>query len=249
MKLSPDLKKYLKLIDSQEEHINAFFKSQNKIKFIKESSSQLIESLYLMIRFIEIILSDLHPELYNNLINTHEQHINKIHRSRTIDTMKKKMIDAHQLSGGSFFSHIGHFFKHAAHAVAHGVTHAAHEVAHGVTHAAHEVEHGVVNAADKVANVSKKVAKVAETAGKDIAKGAKTAYDYEKQHYRAQLSAALPYVEKYVINPLVDTGATALGTLVGAPELGELAQTGLTYGEKALNPYLKKKIKGNQTLF
>jgi hypothetical protein len=154
--------------------------------------------------------------------------------------------------GGSFFSRIGHAFRHLGHDIAHTAKSVGHDIEKGATVAVKDVRKVGKTAVKDVGKASRvtfaEAKKVGKVVGKDVAKVGKTAYDYEKKHYRAQLAKALPYAEKFVINPLIESGTTALGSLVGNPELGEAAYLGLTYGEKALNPYLQKKIRGNQKL-
>lgn len=206
-----------------------FFNNKDYERDIMHAKPSLLKGLH---SFIHLLVPHLFFTNKNNLhklLNIHGDIINKIMNSKNIHNMRGHIIKhinkivgggISNIIGGSIFSHIGHFFKHVGNSIA--------------------------NVAKKaVSGVSSVAKKVAST----VATGAKDAYDYEKNHYRAQLSSALPYVEKYALNPLVDTGATALGSFVGAPELGELAQIGLQTGEKAFNPYLQSKIKGDQTLY
>lgn len=210
--------KHVNRFVSNFDGLSHFYSGDNqsqKLRLLKDPES--IKSVHSSVYLLPYLMSIGKQREY---INVHGKHHLKVLGAKTPLLMKKHMLEANEMSGGSFFSRLGHAFKKVGHAVAHGVT-----------------------------SVAKKVASVAKKGAQTIGRGAKTAYDYEKHHYRGQLSSALPYIEKYAINPLVESGATALGSLVGNPELGEATAVGLQVGEKALNPYLQKKIRGNQSTF
>jgi len=217
--------------------LHNFFSRKQYYRDLNFKDVELIRGLFAFINLLIDHLDKHDAESLEKLLHIHGDTIERIMHARTLDEVDKELTASELvgrgenhfihcnkcLVGGSFWSHIGHWFK---------------KVGHTIAHTAEKAVHGVEN-------VGKKIEKGVVTGAKDVAKYAKKGYDYEKDHYRAQLATALPYVEKYVVNPLIDTGVTAL---TGNPELAEAVQTGLTYGEKFGNKYLQKKIKGNQKL-
>ena len=153
-------------------------------------------------------------------------------------------------NGGNIFSSIGHAFRHLGHDIAHVGKEAVHGVASVAKTVGKDVAKVATTGAKDVAKVAttgaKDVAKVSKTVGKDAEALAKTGTQFVGKHYRNWISKAVPYVESDFLNPLIDEGVLSIP---GAEEFAPLVQEGLTYGEKALNPYLQKKIRGNQTLY
>lgn len=84
-------------------------------------------------------------------------------------------------------------------------------------------------------NVGNTIKNTAVKAYNTVKSGVEKGIDYEKSHIRGQLSTALPYVEKYVINPAVSM----------IPGAGPVLSKGLNVAEQKLNPLIKSKIAGN----
>jgi len=156
-------------IASNKESLTNFLSSPTAEK-LEKANPKLIAALHSVLNFTDKSLQEIDPNSHKIMISMIGPHINQIQNAKGSNTAKKIMVS----KGGAFWSHVGHWFSHAAHAVGHAFKKA------GTT---------VFN------KVLKPAAKGIESVGKDVYHGLKEAGEWVYDH-RKIISKAIDIATK-----------------------------------------------------